>query len=739
MRPQKLIIFPDTPDISACDGVIYCGWALFRPFLLDRVQGRILHPFFLILLSLGEVVVKHAYLCAAILGAAALLLPGCGGSGGAKTPVVTLPASNVGAARFTITWPAPSRLIPAGAYSIRIALSAPGQTIAPQLVTRPTSGDASTALFSNLSPGNVTVTATAYPAADGSGTPQASGSEVVSIASNATLDAGLVLNSTVQTVNITPAQPTMVVGDALTVAASALDGNGALVLTGNSTWKWSNDTPSVVTISGAGTAVNVTALTTGTAVIHAQDTESGRSAQLTITVIANTAHIDISPSSPAVKVGATQQFTATVTGLGNTAVTWSVQEGATGGTITAGGLYTAPITPGVYHVRATSQTLATLTTATPVSVINGGYNGGLAPTPWPKYGADMLNTARGAGSGATGTTKWAATLGGQVSATCSLGKDGTVYVGAGDGKLYALDGATGAQKWSFATGGNIQSSPAISADGTVYFGSNDKNVYALDAATGKQKWMFPTGSAVASSPAIGNDGTIYIGSNDANIYALDGVTGAKKWAYKTGGKVVECPAIGPDGTIYVGSLDQNLYAIDGATGTKRWTFTTQVAPQGCLLGSNGSVYLASQDGYIYAVNAATGAQQWKYQIDPSGYPNEGAFLALTADGNVVVQDKLFATIFLLDGTSGVLIQALVSGFSSPSFACSLGSDGTIYPVSAGISSNNPSNQTLWAVTFSTNSNTLWVYQSQQAATSGSVVGADGTIYVGIGSSLVAVK
>ena len=50
-------------------------------------------------------------------------------------------------------------------------------------------------------------------------------------------------------------------------------------------------------------------------------------------------------------------FTASVTGLGSgqsSAVSWSVQEGAPGGTINGAGTYTAPSSPGTFHVIATS-------------------------------------------------------------------------------------------------------------------------------------------------------------------------------------------------------------------------------------------------------------------------------------------------------------------------------------------------------------------------------------------------
>ena len=60
--------------------------------------------------------------------------------------------------------------------------------------------------------------------------------------------------------------------------------------------------------------------------------------------------VTVSPATASLAPAGTQQFTATVTGATDTAVSWS----ASGGTITAAGLYTAPATGGGYVVRATS-------------------------------------------------------------------------------------------------------------------------------------------------------------------------------------------------------------------------------------------------------------------------------------------------------------------------------------------------------------------------------------------------
>lgn len=78
--------------------------------------------------------------------------------------------------------------------------------------------------------------------------------------------------------------------------------------------------------------------------------------------------VSVSPLSPTVVVNSTVQLTAAVTGTSNTAVTWSVQEGASGGSITPSGLFTAPATPGTYHVIATSIADTTKSASTSVVV-----------------------------------------------------------------------------------------------------------------------------------------------------------------------------------------------------------------------------------------------------------------------------------------------------------------------------------------------------------------------------------
>lgn len=135
--------------------------------------------------------------------------------------------------------------------------------------------------------------------------------------------------------------------------------------TGNQAVTWQvngiaggNATVGTISANGmysAPTAVPNPAAVSITAVSQADPSKSG-SATATIVAVA----VDVKPDSANVQVGNTQQFTATVTGSPNTAVTWSIDDirilGV--GTINANGLYTAPANvpnPATVKIKAVSQ------------------------------------------------------------------------------------------------------------------------------------------------------------------------------------------------------------------------------------------------------------------------------------------------------------------------------------------------------------------------------------------------
>jgi hypothetical protein len=91
-------------------------------------------------------------------------------------------------------------------------------------------------------------------------------------------------------------------------------------------------------------------------VVAASSAEPGKTDTATLTVTAPPiVTVAVSPATSQLDACRSLTLAATLTGTNNVAATWSVAEGAAGGSITPGGVYTAPSVAGTYHAVATSQ------------------------------------------------------------------------------------------------------------------------------------------------------------------------------------------------------------------------------------------------------------------------------------------------------------------------------------------------------------------------------------------------
>jgi len=111
-----------------------------------------------------------------------------------------------------------------------------------------------------------------------------------------------------------------------------------------------------------------------------------------------------------------------------------------------------------------------------------------------------------------GGLQWRVQTGGMVHSSATL-DDGALYIGSGDGRLYALDARTGEERWQFPTGRAISSTPAV-AEGLVFVGSRDNAFWAVDARSGKQRWRLETGA----------DKPLPWGFETGDLYTCDVVT-----------------------------------------------------------------------------------------------------------------------------------------------------------------------------------------------------------------------
>ena len=96
--------------------------------------------------------------------------------------------------------------------------------------------------------------------------------------------------------------------------------------------------------------------------------------------------------------------------------------------------------------------------------------------------------------------------------------------------------------------------PGATAKGTVYVGAGDRRVYALNGVDGSTLLTSPiiASEGLATQPVVAG-GTVYVGSYDDNLYALDTSNLSVRWSYYAAGNVQSTPAVDSNGTVYFGS------------------------------------------------------------------------------------------------------------------------------------------------------------------------------------------
>lgn len=266
----------------------------------------------------------------------------------------------------------------------------------------------------------------------------------------------------------------------------------------------------------------------------------------------------------------------------------------------------------------------------------------------------------------SGEIKWiysisAVTYGGGPS----VGSDGTIYTGARDKNLYAVN-PDGTPKWSYTTDGNVDCFPAIDQEGKVYVVSNDRFLYSINI-DGSLNWKKELeGAKLASGVAIDSNGKIFAGTDSyvyafdisgnelwktaakateistfaihnetlyvplkagAGLMAINIASGKETWTYAIGGSSNDAysPIIGKDGSIYfAGKNGKKFYAVK-SDGTEKWTFSTganmvYVSP---AIDEKGNIYFgtdknSSDNGQIFALNSQNGSEVWKFETTPDG-------------------------------------------------------------------------------------------------------------------------
>ena len=162
-------------------------------------------------------------------------------------------------------------------------------------------------------------------------------------------------------VSLTPSGPSVRLGETLQFSATVTNAQNTAVTWSVNQTAGGNSTLGTIDKNGLYTAPATLPSPATVTVTATSAQDSTKSASTTVTLLPAVT-VTVAPATATIAPGATQAFTATVTGDTNQTVTWSVNDVAGGnstvGTIDASGNYTAPTTlpnPATVTISATSQ------------------------------------------------------------------------------------------------------------------------------------------------------------------------------------------------------------------------------------------------------------------------------------------------------------------------------------------------------------------------------------------------
>jgi Big-like domain-containing protein len=524
-------------------------------------------------------------------------------------------------------------------------------------------------------------------------------------------------------VNISaPLGPVAISPTTATLIGGATQQFTASVPGGNPTFTWSvdgviggNSTVGTVTNTGLNPGLYTAPSSAGSHTVTASDgTGTGNSASAQVAVWSFT----ISPTITTIAPSGTQQFTATITGITNTSVTWSVDGIAGGntsvGTVSATGLYTAPATTGAHNVTATSVAYPTDSVTARVTVVNVAQSAVLTYHNDDARDGAYLDEVTLTPSNVN-PTQFGKVMSYPVDAqiyaqplylpqlAINGGVHDVVFIATQKNSLYAFDAdattGTGTTFWHVNFGqpvntgdpggpypiAGILSTPVIDAtSNTIYVvthvegGNPEYTLHALDVTTGKDR-VTPAGiSGTVQGDSLGS------GCYQRMGLVLNPVTNLVYAA------IGSCPS-------------GWIFAYDKTTLQQKAIFdATPGAGGGGFWSSGGASAIDDSTGDLYLMNGTdAGDQQWIYPMSMDGYND--SFLRMDPSSLTVLDyfapdDNAYLATNDADLGSGANI--LVPGSSTyPHELLGGGKDGNVFVVNRDSMGgyNNQSNNVLQTV------------------------------------------
>lgn len=225
--------------------------------------------------------------------------------------------------------------------------------------------------------------------------------------------------------------------------------------------------------------------------------------------------------------------------------------------------------------------------------------------------------------------------------------EGTLFLPASDGAVYALSASDGALLWAYRT--HPRGTPHVPSslnalnvvDGIVSV-VTEELVHGIDAGTGETAWLYP--GNFGSAPGVGQ-GVLFVQSA-LEMDAIDIESGSRLWSFNPFSLTRHAPVV-DDGVVYFGADWEHVYAMDALTGELEWSHGIETTMQLSPVTADGLVYVALFDNTVYALDAATGRVIWQNRI-----PGRASDLLELVDGLLYLSIQ---ALYALDAATGEIV------------------------------------------------------------------------------------
>ncbi len=183
----------------------------------------------------------------------------------------------------------------------------------------------------------------------------------------------------------------------------------------------------------------------------------------------------------------------------------------------------------------------------------------------------------------------------------------TLFVGPGDGRLYALGALDGALRWTLDQSARWQYLRQLHLSGDLLVAGGYKEaLYGISTEDGSLLWSFNAGNFINSHCVSGD--TAYLWSPTGWVYAIDTATGQVRWRHRTtdygdaaaNWAAVMAELVVEDQRLYALAMDDVLHVLDARTGepSARLSLPERVRPAVLPIPGLGLVFATVQGDLI---------------------------------------------------------------------------------------------------------------------------------------------